>query len=229
MLLVTEFGLSAQEPVNSEVESLKQELEITQSQTKYIAEQIIKINGEIEAAKTTLQLKNDIIDSLKKELNKVNSKNSNKINIESEKKTQEAIQPYQSKLVELSSRFLFIPFESYTIESVAINSFEAAKGSAEYARHQLVLQLLRSYRTDMQALIEFIVNAENSFKNGTPNKAALLVDLSLLSFIDKYKGLKDWENTYLIRQCKLVKEAIDNNSSDSLSTIKKRLQTQLNT
>ena len=60
------------------------------------------------------------------------------------------------RLVNIASNFLYIPYEAYSIEKIAIPAFKAISSKELRRDHQIKYELLYNYRKDITDLLAFI-------------------------------------------------------------------------
>lgn len=102
-------------------------LEIMQKRVATDSLEIVRLKREVAS------LRNDSIGALKKEIDSM-----------------------QRGYVTIASNFLYIPYDRYNIEELAIPVYEKAKGNPVYDQYIVRLELLRNLRADLMELSEFI-------------------------------------------------------------------------
>lgn len=143
-----------------------------------------------------------------------------------------------------ASNFLYIPYEEYSITNLAIPSFENAKGTPLYDKHQIRLELLKNYKSD----VEFLNNFLNSKTVTDFNKASkdagndlmknravkvgsgCLNELSSSSAYKNYQKYDDWQKTYLGKYMVVLSKEFKNPTPQSpaqIEKIKKLLEAML--
>lgn len=142
----------------------------------------------------------------------------------------------QRRLISMASNFLYIPYEEYSIEEIAIPAFLSTKGTPAYTRYQNRLPLLQNYKSDIESLINSLSQMEKDLAIGLTamrNQKANehLNNLQVSSIYQRYTSYDDWENTYLGGQiqkiCELLKFPTEQTSS-KLKTIRTNLEGLLN-
>lgn len=144
----------------------------------------------------------------------------------------------QRRLISMASNFLYIPYEEYSIQEIAIPAFHAAKGTPAFTRYQDRLTLLENYKGDISTLVEFIMSAENE------NRLSLKMDgvraesgqtylnkLRQLPMYINYRGYDDWKNTFLGNRINRIEKLLlshPENIKSSLEQIRVELQRLLN-
>ena len=102
------------------------------------------------------------------------------------------------KLVNIASNFLYIPYEAYSIEKIAIPAFKAVTDEQLLHTHRIKLALLENYQQDIRDLLTFISDIEKELGN---RFAKDLKDLEQryikTDYYLRYNQYDDWKNTYL--------------------------------
>lgn len=137
-------------------------------------------------------------------LDSVNLKLKDLIEIERRKVKQreDSISELQAYLITMASNFLYIPYESYSIEKIAIPAFKATEGSENYVKYSNRLPLFVNYRDDIKSLIDFLKKTEEYFQFSLSSqrpersKESLKIFNSMPVYIN-YNKYDDWEETFL--------------------------------
>lgn len=137
-------------------------------------------------------------------------------------------------LLNTASNFLYIPYEAYGVQEIAIPAFEAVSNQELKNKHEIKLYLLKSYQTDIKSLLEFIFTAEKELSNPfAKNAKDLLIRFQSAQFYVNYKKYNDWNNTYLglkiISVEKQLKTFDGNTHKLNLEAIKNELNSCLKT
>lgn len=140
----------------------------------------------------------------------------------------------QRRLISMASNFLYIPYDEYSIEEIAIPAFLSTKGTSAYTRYQNRLPLLQNYKSDIASLVESLTQIEKDLEWGiVRNQKANehLNNLKISPLYQRYSSYDDWENTYLGVQiqiiCGLLKSPTEQTSS-KLKNIRTNLEILLN-
>lgn len=141
------------------------------------------------------------------------------------KQMRDSIDGFQKDLISMASNFLYIPYERYSIEQIAIPAFESVKNPEYLDKYSNRLTLLKNYEENLKSLIAFLANAEKGLSYGlTSMKEAKAKDnLDALSNSELYKDYQaydDWKNTYLGRQISLIQKLLGNPSQDTSARLK---------
>ncbi len=108
------------------------------------------------------------------------------------------------RLINIASNFLYIPYEDYSINEIAIPAFEAVTGEKWKQKYKVRYDLLCSFKKDIEDVMAFMeyVNSENGLgghfgKHDTKTAAALREELHNKPFYQSYTNYKDWKETFL--------------------------------
>lgn len=156
------------------------------------------------------------VDSLKESYEKIKS-NNDKAN---------------KSLINIASNFLYIPYEAYSIEKIAIPAFEIVSDRELREKHAVGYKLLKNYQRDIRALLSFIKQAKEKLNAQwalrTPDvKNGVLNDLQAQGFYTSYKEYKEWQETFLGKQIVKVENVIKT-CSDSNKPVFDDIEIQLN-
>lgn len=115
-------------------------------------------------------------------------------------KADEKLLNADKKLVNIASNFLYIPYEAYSIERIAIPAFEAVTNETLKQEHQVKYNLLRSYKTDLENVLSFIDDAEKRLKATfvtSEDAKDVISKLRGAPFYQSYRNYSDRDNTFL--------------------------------
>lgn len=132
----------------------------------------------------------------------------------------EQIDRYLKKFISIASNFLYIPYEKYSINDVAIPAFEAAKGTNYYDKYYIRLQLLKNYKTNTDELKKFLMDNQNGGRRNMdylPSWAdRTLSQLNSLNVVQQYRQYGDgWDETFLGKIIYELQEVLDNPYGDN--------------
>lgn len=152
------------------------------------------------------------------------------------KKLEAANDTLQRRLVSMASNFLYIPYEEYSIEEIAVPSFLSTIGTPAFSKYQNRLPLLQNYKDDVSFLINFLEQAEKDLRIPLTKlrevKAKEYISALLTSpLYTRYTSYDDWENTYLgIKICLIqgLLKAPTEKTADNLKDINTQLNGLLN-
>ena len=136
----------------------------------------------------------------------------------------------QRRLISMASNFLYIPYDEYSIEEIAIPAFLSTKDTPAYTRYQNRLPLLQNYKSDVIILVNSLSQMEKDLEWGIVREQKAneyLISLQASPIYQRYTSYDDWENTYLGEQLKsifgLLKSPTDQ-TSFKLRTIRTNLE-----
>jgi len=143
----------------------------------------------------------------------------------------------QRRLISMASNFLYIPYDEYSINEIAVPAFVSTRGTPAYSKYSNRLPLLQNYKDDLQSLIAFLIRAEKDLAIGLTkmreDKAIEhLSNLSSMPLYLRYSSYDDWKNTYLGIQICLIQEKLrtpTEKTSAQLKSIRTNLEGLLNT
>lgn len=142
----------------------------------------------------------------------------------------------QRRFVSIASNFLYIPYDSYCIEDIALPAFTSIKGTLAYDKYQNRLVLLQNYKDDISSLIAFLSQAEKDLSIPLAamreKKASEHRDnLNSLPVSVRYNAYDDWENTYLGTQICTIQKYLQTpteGTSAQLKSVRTKLESLLN-
>jgi len=137
-------------------------------------------------------------------------------------------------LISVASNFLYIPYEAYSIDSIAIRSFETISDKSLQQKYSIRYSLLKSYKDDIISFISFLSKQQESINNNPFNKDAkdAIAALHNLPLYIAYHRYEDWMATFLGRKIVIVEQqlnAFNGKSKIDFSVIVNSLQECLKT
>ena len=105
-----------------------------------------------------------------------------------------------NKLINMAANFLFIPYEAYGIEKIAIPAFEAITNTGLKEKHRVRYILLKRYKDHVKELRDFLVEKDKDLEHFAGKEQAMkaLNDMKQKNFYAEYEGLGDnMKYTYL--------------------------------
>lgn len=155
--------------------------------------QAVQNNKDLQQAYDQLQ-KQDSVKTC--ELNKIRTEyNALKSNYDAVVKSQEIS---NKKLVNIASNFLYIPYEAYSIEKIAIPAFKAVTDEQLLHKHHIKLALLENYQQDIRDLLTFISDIEKELGNRFAKDLKVLNQRYInTDYYHRYNQYDDWKNTFL--------------------------------
>lgn len=227
-----------QESADSTVRTLSPEVNLPDSVVRLLAENAIQIDsliganlalkGLLREAQQESEVKTREITSLKRKIDDLQS-----ITI---RRLEASNDTLQRRLISMASNFLYIPYDEYSIEEIAIPAFLSTNGTSAYMRYQNRLPLLQNYKSDVSSLVKTISQMEKDLEIGLTamrNQKANehLNNIQTSPIYQRYTSYDDWENTYLGGQlqsiCGLLKSPTEQTAS-KLKTIRTNLEKLLN-
>lgn len=112
-------------------------------------------------------------------------------------------------LINTASNFLFIPYEAFSIQKVALPAFEAVYNQEMREKHIMTHHLLKSYRADIEDLLSFIIECENELsKPFTKNANEMLTRLRTMPFYERYIKYENWSTTFLGKKITILEKQL---------------------
>ncbi len=131
----------------------------------------------------------------------------------------------QRRLISMASNFLYIPYDEYSIQEIALPAFMSTKGTSAFTRYQNRLPLLQNYKSDIESLVNSLSQMEKDlsiqFMPMINQKAKEHQDnLSSSTLYLRYVSYDDWENTYLGNQIRIIQSLLKSPSKETSSELK---------
>ena len=112
-------------------------------------------------------------------------------------------------LLNTASNFLYIPYEAYSVQEIAIQAYEAVSNQKLKQQHAIRLHLLKSYQTDIKSLLNFISIIEKDLSNPFAYDAKeQLSNFQNTQFCINYKRYEDWSNTFLGQKIVIIENQL---------------------
>ena len=113
------------------------------------------------------------------------------------------------RLVNIASNFLYIPYEAYSIEKIAIPAFKAVVNERLRHEHHIKYELLCNYRKDIENILLFIEYAGNELQKPFVKDANdILLQFHNKSFYQSYQNYPGWNDTYLGGKISLIEKQL---------------------
>lgn len=113
-------------------------------------------------------------------------------------------------LVNIASNFLYIPYEAFSIEKIAIPAFNAIVSDRLKLEHQIKHKLLRNYREDIEKILSFIEYACSELnKPFVKNANDILLQLHSMPFYLSYHEYPEWADTFLGSKITLIEKQLN--------------------
>ena len=137
------------------------------------------------------------------------------------------------KLVNIASNFLYIPYEAYSIQKIAIPAFEAVTDKQLLHEHQIKLTLLENYQQDIRDLLTFISDIEKELCNRFAKDLKSLDQRYInTDYYRRYSQYGEWKNTYLgkkINDIDVKMKSYNGSNKPDFTSIKEELNQCLKT
>lgn len=217
----------SQESADLTVNTQSHEINLPDSIVRLLAENATQIDSLIRAnsalkgllieSQQETQAKNQELTNLKHKIEDLQS-----ITI---KRLEASNDTLQRRLISMASNFLYIPYDEYSIEEIAIPAFQSTKGTPAYTRYQNRLPLLQNYKSDVASLVNSLSQMEKDLEIGLTamrNQKANdhLNNLQVSSIYLRYTSYGDWENTYLGEQLRSILRLLKSPTEQTSSKLK---------
>lgn len=111
-------------------------------------------------------------------------------------------------LVSIAANFLYIPYEAYSIDNLALKAYRAVKDENLRTKYATPYQLLQNYYDHVAAFKDFLEQADKELKNPFWNKEEIPKTLHNSDFYKQYQQYSDWQSTYLGKRIRYVESNI---------------------
>lgn len=138
------------------------------------------------------------------------------------------------RLANIASNFLYIPYEAFSIEKIAIPAFNAIANAELKREHRIKYKLLCSYKQDIENILLFIEHACTELqKPFTKNANDIHAQFQKQSFYLSYHTYAEWSDTFLGTKIALIEKQLQdfdgNEHKVDFSAIKEELNKCLKT
>lgn len=114
------------------------------------------------------------------------------------------------RLVNIASNFLYIPYEAFSIEKIAIPAYKAIANTELKREHGTKYELLCNYRKDIESLLSFIDYACNELqKPFVKNASDILMKFHSQSYYVSYLRYPEWTDTFLGHKIALIEKQLN--------------------
>lgn len=195
---------------NWELQQENKKLEKENSDLKKQFEDSLKINCR------RLSNKSEEIKKLKSDTSSLNKKLT---------QIKDTLKKTNKMLVTNALNFLYIPYEAWSIDSVAIPAFNAISDLSLKEEYKKEEQLLKNFHQDVEAVVSFLTEVENEMKK---NKIAcdlqkLKKQMANKDFYKRYTAKeKFYKSYYLGRKIKTIEKELEN-SNPNITSIRNEL------
>lgn len=234
-------------PSKEKIDQLEKAIEECHKSINTIKSEVEEKEGTQKELQAQLEGKRQEEERLQKQIDEINTiikylegnpdENANK-KIKHQELTEE-LSNLKNKMAELSTNFLFTPYEEYCIDVVAIPDFQMGKGSLYYTEHSYRGDMLRHYKQDWGKVKEFL---EANKYTTVSTAGEVKLKLQNLPTYLQYAGGKNpktekiipgygegWEQTYLGKiMSGLLKVLSDTRKKDATANIISAFETYLN-
>lgn len=174
----------------------KQDLEKWENIVQQSREKLTSLESQQKSNAIKIEDLNEEIKELQNTTNPLEEKKKDMASLDTILKKQ------KENMVLTAVKFLNIPYESYTIETLAISTYEKGRGTKAYNDNQEKLRRLKKYKADQTELYNFVKNSLTSIPaKSNLNNATLGIikdNFDALRVKSEYANLgEDANNTYL--------------------------------
>ena len=103
-------------------------------------------------------------------------------------------------LISMASNFIYIPYEAYSVDSIAIPAYESVQDLALKRHYEIRYQLLKNYKKDVSETIKLLNDIYQEcnapFASGGQSNE-LISEITQNRVYSQYIQYDDWRNTYL--------------------------------
>lgn len=100
----------------------------------------------------------------------------------------------------MASNFIYIPYEAYSVDSIAIPAYESAQDLTLKRQYEIRYQLLKNYKEDVSETVKLLNDIYQEFENpfaSSEQSNELISKITQSRVYAQYKQYDDWRNTYL--------------------------------
>lgn len=103
-------------------------------------------------------------------------------------------------LISMSSNFIYIPYEAYSVDSIAIPAYESVQDLVLKRQYEIRYQLLKNYKENVSETVKLLNDifqeCNAPFASGGQSNE-LISKITQSRVYAQYKQYDDWRNTYL--------------------------------
>lgn len=101
-------------------------------------------------------------------------------------------------LISVASNFLYLPYEAYNVNEIAIRSFETVSDDGMKEKYSIRYKLLKNFKDDIMCFLNYLTTQKEELnKPFTKNAEEAIQSLHQLQFYIVYHEYDDWEETFL--------------------------------
>lgn len=192
----------------SSCKQLQEQLTAAQIQTAALTREIIALKANLEKSTQTQQAAQTEITKLKSQLGKPDT-----------------------LLVNMACNFLYIPYETYSVQEIAIPAADAVVSQELRSKRLVAFDLLRDYQVHVKQLADFIPTLKTPLSNPflpESKKTELIGKLHQLPVYKAYQAYNDWKATYLGKKMLYLEQLIKTHTPKTKLDKFKNLAEELN-
>ena len=211
--------------------STAQEAKVPAALPDSIIEKLNSDKAKIDALNGIITDNAGKISTLEKEKTELEKqlKNAKAQNDRALKASRDSIYALQKALVIMASNFLYVPYDKYAIEKIAVPAYEKSKGTPLYEKNIIRLQCLQEYSNDILSLVNFMSQLKKTMfvgmdgaltkaKQQIPNLEALEVYKRYDSYRKKYQNDT---GTFLWKKMSLIRSILNRTDPEAYSDFEK--------
>lgn len=189
-----------------------------------LSRQVAELEGKVKekdaAIREVARQKDAVIDSITRAANAREEFLDKQLKAKDEEVTQ-----YQKKFINVASNFLYIPYDRYSLDNLALPAFQEINGTALYKEYEQRETLLKNYEDNIKELIRFCSTCkiDNPFDISQEKKKAQN-SFNALAVVTDYKKYSDWQNTYLGKYIAKISNAINAVNDNNYNNLEKQLK-----
>lgn len=192
-----------------------------------------RLRNEKDRAVVELDRIKNLNDQLSVELQQSKSKNiSRDFELKQAKAQNLILEQHLNKtdtcLIDMASNFLYIPYEAYSIEKIAIPAFKNIYSSELKAKQTVKYDLLVGYQNDVKEMSDFLIYIQSEInKPFTKDGKAIVSKLMEQGFYKNYIQYSDYKSTYLGKFMVQIIDTLDVFDKEQLESVFKGLKKEL--
>ena len=126
-----------------------------------------------------------------------------------QRELQEKLLKSDKCLISVASNFLYLPYEAYSVNNIAIRSFETISDVGMKKKYLIRYELLKNYKDDILCFLNFLITQKEELnKPFTKNAEDAIQSLRQLQFYIVYHKYDDWEATFLGKKIVTVEKQL---------------------
>ena len=222
--IISHFGVNAQSTDNAKPELLTE----TGGNAVSVAEAVVNNNHKVDSLTILYQSEKSKVLDLQSRLNSQNDslKTKNKVI----KENRDRIEELEKSMIIIASNFLYIPYEDYSINKIAIPAYESVKSPDLKLKYNNRYVLLKNYVDHVNELKAFLISVNDELgKSSLLRRSSneIVKSFEDLKIYKDYTNYADWDKTYLGSFLMKVKNKIfeigDNRKENGLESLIREL------